>query len=82
MQNYSPYPYGNNFSAGSQTNFLTGNRQTSQPQVSSQRHKSYLLQKMQALLPYLSDVLRQNDDRTSGVVGKLTGLKDNLDGIF
>jgi len=34
------------------------------------------------LLPYLSDVLRQNEDKTSGVVNKLSGLRDNLDGIF
>jgi hypothetical protein len=26
--------------------------------------------------------LRQNDDRTSGVVNKLSGLRDNIDGIF
>jgi len=44
--------------------------------------KSYLLQKVQSLLPYLSDILRQNDTKASGIVDKMNGLKDNLDGIF
>ena len=82
MQNYSPYNFGASYSASSQSNLQGLNRLNSEPQGSSQRHKSYLLQKMQALLPYLSEVLRQNDDRTNGVVNKLTGLKDNMDGIF
>lgn len=46
------------------------------------RTKSYLLQKVQALLPYLSEILRQNDAKASGIVSKISGLKDNLDGIF
>jgi len=37
---------------------------------------------VQALLPYLSEILNQNDVRTSGIVGKLSHLKENLDGIF
>jgi len=40
------------------------------------------MQKVQALIPYLNEILKQNDSRTSGIVGKLSGLKDNLDGIF
>lgn len=37
---------------------------------------------MQALLPYLSEILNQNDVRTSGIVGKLSNLRENLDNIF
>lgn len=44
--------------------------------------KSYLLSKVQALLPYLAEILNQNDVRTSGIVGKLSHLRENLDGIF
>lgn len=44
--------------------------------------KSYLLHKVRALLPYLEEILSQNDQRTNGVVGKLAHLKDNIDGIF
>ena len=82
MQNYTPYPQRTSFAVSSQPNLSNSYRQVPEPQLAAQRHKSYLIQKMQALLPYLSDVLRQNDDRTSGVVNKLTGLKDNMDGIF
>jgi hypothetical protein len=82
MQNYSPYNFGASYSASSHSNLQGLNRLNSEPQGSSQRHKSYLIQKMQALLPYLSAVLKQNDDKTNGVVNKLTGLKDNMDGIF
>jgi hypothetical protein len=46
------------------------------------RTKSYLLQKVQALLPFLSEILRQNDAKASGIVNRMTGLRDNLDGIF
>jgi hypothetical protein len=52
------------------------------PQQSSNATKSYLLNKVQALLPYLGAILSQNDERTSGIVGKLSHLRENLDGIF
>lgn len=52
------------------------------PNQTSSATKSYLLQKVQALLPYLSEILNQNDVRTSGIVGKLSHLRENLDGIF
>ena len=52
------------------------------PQQQSSANKSYLLQKVQALLPYLSEILNQNDVRTNGIVGKLSHLRENLDGIF
>lgn len=51
-------------------------------QPSNTRQKSYLIQKVQALLPYLAEILKQNDDRALGIVGKLSGLRDNLDTIF
>jgi chromosome segregation ATPase len=53
-----------------------------EPQPPTGKQKSYLLQKVQALLPYLAEILRQNDDRSNGVVGKLSNLRDNLDLIF
>jgi predicted ribosome quality control (RQC) complex YloA/Tae2 family protein len=37
---------------------------------------------VQALLPYLGEILNQNDVRTSGIVGKLSHLRENLDYIF
>lgn len=82
MQPYSPYPIRTPFSASSQPNLFTSSRQPQEPIASNNRHKSYLLQKVQALIPYLGEILRQNEDRTSGIVGKLSGLKDNLDFIF
>ncbi len=79
---YTPYPLRTPLSAPSQPNLFTTNRPQIESQTSNNRTKSYLLQKVQALLPYLAEILRQNDDRTSGMVGKLSGLRDNLDGIF
>lgn len=52
------------------------------PALSANRTKSYLIQKVQALIPYLNEILKQNDSRTVEIVAKLSGLKDNLDGIF
>ena len=46
------------------------------------QQKSYLLQKVQALFPYLNDILGQNDLRSNNLVSKLINLRDNLDGIF
>jgi len=66
----------------SQLQFQTTGRISSEINTNNNRTKSYLLQKVQALLPYLSEILRQNDARTSGIVGKLSNLKDNLDGMF
>lgn len=52
------------------------------PQQSAGATKSYLLKKVQALLPYLGAILSQNDVRTGDIVGKLSHLRENLDGIF
>ena len=84
MQNYTPYPSRSPFTASSHPNLYSSNgqRPSNEPNQSNNRQKSYLIQKVQALLPYLAEILRQNDDRTNGVVGKLSGLRDNLDGVF
>lgn len=79
---HTPYPVKTPLSSSSQPFLHTSNKLTIEPQVPNTRTKSYLLQKVQALLPYLAEILRQNDDRTSGVVNKLSGLRDNIDGIF
>jgi len=79
---YSPYPLKTNNSASSLPYVPSAIRPPAEPQPSNARTKSYLLQKVQALLPYLAEILKQNDDRTSGVVNKLSGLRDNIDGIF
>lgn len=72
----SPYPLRSPPFVPSQQN-LQG--VPSQPTAAT---KSYLLQKVQALLPYLGEILSQNDMRTNGIVGKLSHLRENLDGIF
>ena len=82
MNPYNPYPSRSPFSASSQPNLFTSARSPVEPVASNQKQRSYLLRKVQALLPYLAEILRQNDDRTYGIVGKLSGLRDNLDGIF
>ena len=82
MQPYSPYPIRSPFSASSQPNLFTSVRQPQEPIPSNNRQKTYLLQKVQALIPYLAEILRQNEDKTSGIVEKLSGLRDNLDFIF
>jgi hypothetical protein len=61
---------------------LGNGRQSVEPVSGNNRTKSYLIQKVQALIPYLNEILKQNDSRTVGIVDKLSGLKDNLDGIF
>lgn len=48
----------------------------------SSNNRGYLVQKVEALFPYLNEILGQNDLRTNNIVGKLIGLRDNLDGIF
>lgn len=83
MQPYTPYPQPRvPFSASSQPNLYSNSKQTAEPHSNAQQQKSYLFHKVQALLPYLADVLKQNDNRSHGIVGKLSGLRDNLDGIF
>ncbi len=52
------------------------------PTASTNGTKSYLLHKVRQLLPYLEEILSQNDRLASGIVGKLAHLKDNIDGIF
>jgi|JI9StandDraft_2_1071091.scaffolds.fasta_scaffold96017_2 hypothetical protein len=79
---HTPYPLMSPYSVPSQPNLHATNRAQLEPQTSNARQKSYLIQKVQALLPYLAEILKQNDDRTLGIVGKLSGLRDNLDGIF
>jgi len=54
MQPYSPYPVRSPLSAGYQPNLFTSARQPQEPIPSNNRHKSYLLQKVQALIPYLA----------------------------
>lgn len=51
---HTPYPVRTPYSASSLPNMLSGNRPPVQPQPSNTRTKSYLLQKVQALLPYLA----------------------------
>lgn len=79
---YTPYPLRTPYSVPSQPNLHSTTRAPPDTQPSNARQKSYLIQKVQALLPYLAEILKQNDDRTVGIVGKLSGLRDNLDGIF
>lgn len=79
---HTPYQARTPYSSTSQPYLYTSSKLPPEPQPSNARTKSYLLQKVQALLPYLAEILRQNDDRTSGVVSKLSGLRDNIDGIF
>ncbi len=79
---HTPYPLRTPYSATSQPNLHTSSRPPLEAQTTNPRQRSYLIQKVQALLPYLAEILRQNDDRTVGIVGKLSGLRDNLDGIF
>lgn len=54
MQPYSPYPVRTPFSASSQPNIYSSARQPQEPVTSNNRQKSYLLQKVQALIPYLA----------------------------
>lgn len=78
----SPYPIRSPHSVPSQQNLHSTARVASQNNRSNGPTKSYLLQKVEALLPYLSEILNQNDVRTSGIVGKLSHLRENLDFIF
>lgn len=56
----------------------THGHESSQPN----QQKSHLVKKVQALFPYLNDILGQNDLRSNNLVSKLVNLRDNLDGIF
>lgn len=78
----SPYPIRSPHSVPSQQNLHSIARAGSQNNASNGATKTYLLQKVEALLPYLSEILNQNDSRTSGIVGKLSHLRENLDNIF
>ena len=80
--NLTPYPQRSPHYVSSTHNLHTTTRPTPEPFNPNVSNKSYLLLLVQALLPYLSEILNQNDARTSGIVGKLSHLKENLDGIF
>ena len=54
MQPYSPYAIRTPFSASSQPNLFNSQRQQTEPAPTNNRQKSYLLKKVQALLPYLA----------------------------
>jgi hypothetical protein len=73
--NISPYPQRSPHYVSSTQNLHTATRPTPEPFAQNGSNKSYLLQKVQALLPYLSEILSQNDVRTSGIVGKLSHLR-------
>ena len=46
------------------------------------KKKGNILQKIEALFPYLQEVMGQNDTRSNQIVSKLVGLRENLDSIF
>ncbi len=73
--NLSPYPQRSAHYVSSTHNLHTASRPPTEVPAQNVANKSYLLQKVQALLPYLSEILSQNDARTSGIVGKLSYLR-------
>lgn len=46
------------------------------------RKKSHIIEKIEALFPFLQDIMGQNDARSNQIISKLTNLRDGLDGIF
>lgn len=46
------------------------------------KKKSHIIEKIEALFPFLQDIMGQNDARSNQIISKLTHLRDNLDGVF
>ncbi len=46
------------------------------------KKKSHIIEKIEALFPFLQDIMGQNDARSNQIINKLVTLRDGLDGIF
>ena len=46
------------------------------------KKKSHIVEKIEALFPFLQDIMGQNDARSNQIISKLVNLRDGLDGVF
>lgn len=46
------------------------------------KKKAGIIQRVEALFPYLQGIIGQNDMRSNQIVDRLIALRDNLDQIF
>jgi hypothetical protein len=46
------------------------------------KKKSHIVEKIEALFPFLQDIMGQNDARSNQIISKLVTLRDGLDGVF
>ncbi|CAM6000093.1 unnamed protein product [Sphagnum balticum] len=54
----------------------------SQPSNDFPASNAQLIQKIEALFPYMEDIVGQNDNRTNQIINKLLGLRESLEGVF
>jgi hypothetical protein len=46
------------------------------------KKRSTIIQKIEALFPYLQEIMGKNDARSDEIIKKLMGLRDGLDQVF
>ena len=50
--------------------------------IANSTRRKDIIQKIEALFPYLEDVMGRNDSRSKEIIEKLAALRDGLDNIF
>ena len=46
------------------------------------KRKATIIQRIEALFPFLEEIMGKNDKRSQEIINKLMALRDGLDGIF
>ena len=46
------------------------------------KRKATIIQRIEALFPFLQEIMGKNDARSQEIINKLIGLRDGLDQIF
>ena len=50
--------------------------------IANSTRRKEIIQKIEALFPFLEDVMGRNDSRSKEIIEKLAALRDGLDNIF
>ena len=52
------------------------------PLTMDSKRKATIIQRIEALFPFLEEIMGKNDKRSQEIINKLMALRDGLDGIF
>ena len=79
----------NSYITEKRTTYTTVKTQPSSPisyhehgHIANSTRRKEIIQKIEALFPYLEDVMGRNDSRSKEIIDKLAALRDGLDNIF